>query len=135
VSAASKFVPEPEGLVADFYAQLASTGRLHFQRCRKCGAVRHPPRLYCAACGSPDWTLAPSDGLGRVHATALTERDYDPGWADDLPYTVVVVELDQGPRIVTVGRGFTERPCLGQRVKVQVEARGESFAFFWSSPP
>lgn len=134
MSPASKYVPEPEGVVGDFYARQAATGRLHFQRCTGCGALRHPPVLYCAACTSPDWELVPSDGLGRVHSATLTERAFDPGWAEDVPYTVVVVELDEGPRVVTVGRGFPERPAVGRRARVEVEARGDAFAFCWSVP-
>lgn len=129
-----KFVPEPDGLVADFYTKVAATETLHFQRCLACKQLRHPPRYYCAACASPDWDLVPSAGLGTVFSVCRTERAFDKGWADDVPYTLVVVELDEGPRVVTAGRGFDGRPAIGDRAQVEVEARGEAYAFFWSSP-
>ncbi|MPY94955.1 MAG: hypothetical protein GEV08_18420 [Acidimicrobiia bacterium] len=43
-----KYVPETEGLNREFFLQ-SSTGTLHVQRCRDCGAYRHPPPLLLPA--------------------------------------------------------------------------------------
>ena len=136
MSEAAKFRPQPEGLVGEFYARVAETGGLHFQRCRDCGTWRHPPRYYCAACASPDWEFAPSGGAGTVQSAMLTERAFDPGWAGEVPYTLVVVELDEGPRVLTAARpGFPRADFpLGARVQVEVEPQGAGFAFFWTIP-
>src|SRR5690349_16658864 len=92
-------VPNPAGLNAQFYAYCAD-GELRFQRCGACGAWRHPPRYRCGACGSPEWTWERSTGRGRVFSWTVTHRAIDPAYADELPYAIVVVELDEGPRLV-----------------------------------
>ena len=94
-----KLVPEPVGLNAEFYAYCAA-GELRFQRCTVCGTWRHPPRARCAVCGSDqsEWALATGDG--KVYSWTITHRAIDPGFADEVPYAVVVVEMDEGPRLV-----------------------------------
>jgi uncharacterized protein len=94
-----KLVPEPVGLNAEFYAYCAA-GELRFQRCIACATWRHPPRARCAVCGSEksEWALA--TGNGQVYSWTITHRAIDPGFADEVPYAVVVVEMDEGPRLV-----------------------------------
>ena len=95
-----RMVPGADGLGADFYGRAASTGVLHLQRCDACATWRHPPRVLCAACGSAAWSWQPSSGFGRVFTWTITHRAVDPAFADSMPYAIVVVELDEGPRIV-----------------------------------
>jgi uncharacterized OB-fold protein len=94
-----RLVPRPVGLNAQWYAFCAA-GELRFQRCSACGEWRHPPRYRCAACGSGDWTWERSGGRGRVFSWTVTHQVLDPAYADEAPYAVVVVELDEGPRVV-----------------------------------
>ncbi|MEA3218225.1 MAG: uncharacterized protein QOJ19_4381, partial [Acidimicrobiia bacterium] len=91
-AAGRKYVPRPDGLNAEFY-EAAASGTLHVQRCADCGVYRHPPRYYCAACGSGSYVWAPSSGDGTLFSWTVTRRAYDRGWADDLPYATAVVEL------------------------------------------
>jgi uncharacterized OB-fold protein len=42
-----------------------------------------------------------SKGLGRVYTYAVYHTAFHPGFAADLPYTVAVVILDEGPRLLT----------------------------------
>lgn len=96
---APRFVPDPVGLSAQYYAFCAA-GELRFQRCDGCGAWRHPPRHRCGACGSDRWEWAASSGRGRVFSWTVTHKAFDPAFAERLPYAVLVVELDEGPRVV-----------------------------------
>jgi hypothetical protein len=66
----------------------------------------------------------------------LTERAFDPGWAGEVPYTLVVVELDEGPRVLTAARPPFSRNDfgLGARVRVEPEAVGDDFALLWTVP-
>jgi uncharacterized OB-fold protein len=91
--------PSPVGLNAEWYRHLAD-GELRFQQCDSCGTWRHPPRVLCAACGSSDWTWARSAGLGTIFSWTVTHQALHPSFADVVPYAIVVVELDEGPRIV-----------------------------------
>jgi uncharacterized OB-fold protein len=94
-----RLVPAPAGLNAEFYAFCAA-GELRFQRCGACRAWRHPPRYRCAACGSDAWEWERSSGRGRVFSYTITHQSLDPAYADELPYAVLVVELEEGPRVV-----------------------------------
>ena len=95
-----RIVPGPDGLGAEFYARAAETGVLHLQRCDECSTWRHPPRVLCAACGSHTWSWQPTSGRGRVFTWTVTHRATDPAFAEHLPYGVLVVELEEGPRVV-----------------------------------
>ncbi|MBK5290021.1 MAG: OB-fold domain-containing protein [Acidimicrobiia bacterium] len=95
-----RMLPATDGLGAEFYAQAAATGVVHLQRCSDCETWRHPPRILCAACGSAEWSWQPTSGEGRVFTWTVTHRATDPAFAGELPYAVLVVELDEGPRIV-----------------------------------
>lgn len=95
-----RLLPAPVGLNAEFYARAAETRVLHFQRCRACEGWRHPPRFRCAGCGSDDWAWARSSGRGRIFTWTVTHRPIDPAFAAEVPYAVVVVEMDEGVRVV-----------------------------------
>jgi uncharacterized protein len=114
-----RFTPKPDGLNAEFYAHLAR-GALHLQRCDACGRWRHPPRIQCGACGSASWQWQPGSGRGTVYSWTITHQALVPPFADDLPYAVVVVELDEGPRLVTAVRGIAPGSL---RLDLRVEAR------------
>ena len=92
-------VPAPVGLNAEFYAWCAR-GELRFQRCTKCSVWRHPPRFLCAACGSAEWDWTLATGRGSIFSWTVTHQGLDPAYADELPYAVVVAEMDEGPRLV-----------------------------------
>jgi uncharacterized OB-fold protein len=134
-TAPGSYVPTPEGLNVDFHRRAVETGRLHVQRCAASGVLRHPPRWYCAACASPDWELVPSSERGTVHSYTVTHLTFDPAWAAEAPFATLVVELDEGPRVVAAARGMApDEVSIGRRVRVTVEPRGEEFAFRWAEP-
>ena len=128
-------VPRLDDLALAWHRRAATTGRLHLQRCTRCGTLHHPPRYYCDACSSPGWELVPAAERGSVHSFTITHRSFDPAWADQVPYATVVVELDEGPRVVGALRGLEPASLqLEQRVRIRVEARGVDVAFLWVEP-
>jgi uncharacterized OB-fold protein len=93
-------LPEPDDdLVAEFWAHCAKE-ELRFQRCTACGTWRHLPRLRCASCGSPAFTWERSSGRGRVYSWTITHQAAIRAFAGRVPYAVLVVELDEGVRMV-----------------------------------
>jgi uncharacterized OB-fold protein len=123
-----RIVPNPIGLNAEFYAHCAR-GELRFQRCGACGAWRHPPRFLCAACGSPEWTWEQASGRGRVFSWTVTHQAVDPAFADELPYAVVVAEMEEGPRLVGNLRGIApSQLALDLPVTVGFEAVNDRVA-------
>jgi hypothetical protein len=91
--------PVLDGTTAEFYEHCAR-GALSFQRCATCGTWRHPPRVLCARCGSPRWSWEPSTGRGHVFTWTVVHQAMHPAFASEVPYAVVVVETDEGVRLV-----------------------------------
>lgn len=96
----NKPLPELDGLTKEFYAW-CRRGDLRFQRCSRCDTWRHVPRPMCPNCGSNEWSWERSKGKGTVFTWTVAERPMHPAFADDIPYAPVVVEMDEGVRIVT----------------------------------
>jgi hypothetical protein len=114
-----RFTPSPDGLNAEFYAHLAA-GALRLQRCDGCGRWRHPPRVLCGACSSERWSWQQVSGRGAIYTWTVTHQALVPPFADDLPYAVVVVELEEDPRLVTAMRDVDVHSL---RIGLPVEAR------------
>jgi uncharacterized OB-fold protein len=100
-----RFTPSPSGFSAEFYAHCAR-GELRFQRCASCRSWRHPPRVTCPQCGSEQWAWERSSGRGTLFTWTVTHQALVPGFADDVPYAVAVVELEEGLRLVSAVRGI-----------------------------
>lgn len=74
---------------------------LLIQRCRVCGTFRYYPRIMCPNCGSWDTEWVKVSGKGKVYSWGVTYRAFHPGFAGDIPYASVIVELDEGVRLTT----------------------------------
>jgi len=74
---------------------------LKFQQCAKCSQVRWPPSDLCPQCHSTDTDWLSSKGFGTVYTFAVYHAAFHPGFKADVPYTVAVVALDEGPRLLT----------------------------------
>jgi len=129
-----KFTPSPDGRNADFYRRAAS-GTLHLQQCTSCAHYYHPPRYLCRECGSSELELVPSAGRGRIFSWTVTHRPVDPGWAAEIPYATVVVEMEEGVRIVGALRGLPPEALeLDLPVQAELEVVSEEFARIHFSP-
>ena len=96
----SKPLPALDGLTKEFY-NWCRRGDLRFQRCSACQAWRHVPRPMCAACGSFEWTWQRSSGRGTVFSWTVAERPMHPAFQDDVPYAPLVIEMEEGVRLVS----------------------------------
>lgn len=74
---------------------------LRFQRCNDCGHTRWPPSDLCPQCHSTEFNWLISKGIGRVYTFAVYHTAFHRGFEADLPYTVAVVALDEGPHLLT----------------------------------
>jgi uncharacterized OB-fold protein len=77
----------------------ANQDQLLIQACDRCGYLRWPPGPMCPECQDPNATWTPVRPSGTVWSTATYRRALDPAFADDVPYTVGLIELDDGPRM------------------------------------
>jgi uncharacterized OB-fold protein len=119
-------LPEPDDdLVAEFWQHCAE-GRLCFQRCSACGRWRHLPRNLCAGCGSAEWNWQPSSGRGRVFSWTVTHQALLRDFPEPVPYAVLVVELEEGVRMVAGLRGLAPSELvLDLPVEVVFESVGD----------
>lgn len=100
VEATSKPIPEATPALAPFFAA-AREGRLVVQRCAGCGVLRFPPRELCSACLDREATWQEVSGRGEVFSYNVMHQIYHPGFAPEVPYAVVVVKLEEGPKITS----------------------------------
>jgi uncharacterized protein len=103
-----------------FFWEGARTGELRIQRCRACGALRHPPGPLCTRCGSPDRGHVVASGRGTVFSFVVHHHPPVPG--KQLPLVIVLVELEEGVRMLgelhDVDPGSVE---IGQPVRSRME--------------
>lgn len=91
--------PTPRG-EENIYFEEARAHRLAFQQCESCGARVFYPRTVCPVCLSDRLSLRQAAGTGTVHSFTTLHRAGHPGLADRVPYTVVLVDLDEGVRVL-----------------------------------
>jgi uncharacterized OB-fold protein len=90
--------PEPSDFERPFY-EAAAAGELRYQHCPACGHAQFYPRPLCTACGAdPEWRSA--SGRGSVHTFTVVRQNLSPGFRDDVPYVVAMVELEEGVRML-----------------------------------
>jgi len=129
---APKPIPVPDDLSAGYWAATAR-GVLALPRCRACGRYAFPPRHVCPECGStaPDYTTEPVEGGGVVRSWTVVRDAFLPGFAGDVPYVLVDVELDTQPDLRLIGRlvdGPDAPLHVGHHVTVTFDRVDEEFA-------
>ena len=67
--------------------------------CETCGRHFFPPQPTCPHCGSDQWHPVRSTGTGKVYSWIVIHLALHPAFADDVPYTIVAAELDEGVRL------------------------------------
>jgi uncharacterized OB-fold protein len=125
-----KVIGKPDDLNLELFTAIVASDRMCLQKCDNCGNYHHPPRMYCNRCFSGDHSYPPVSGAGTVHSYTVSHHTAEPAWRAELPFVSVVVELDEGPRVV--GAGVVDDPesvRIGQRVQVVPERRTDDFAY------
>jgi uncharacterized OB-fold protein len=86
---------------------------LKFQKCASCSHVIWPASIICPECHSREMEWISSKGHGTIYTYAVYHAVYHPGFAGDIPYVVAIVELDEGPHLLTniVGCKSSEVEC------------------------
>lgn len=93
-------LPELSSLSGEFYGW-CNKGELRFQRCSQCQRWRHVPREICAHCGPFEWSWQRSSGHGRVFSWTEVVRALHPAFGGATPYAPVIVEMDEGVRLLS----------------------------------
>ncbi len=116
-------LPQPDALTAPFW-EACRRGALEVSACEDCGHLFLPPGPCCPRCWSP--RLAPQEvsGRGRVFSFAVYRRTTHP--AIPAPYVVALVELDEGPRLISNIVGCApEEVAVDMPVQLRFEEAGD----------
>ena len=115
------------------YWQAAHEGRLDIPLCGDCGKHHFYPRAICPYCHSDNLNFDTVSGRGEVHTFTIARRPAGPAFADDVPYVVALIELEEGPRMMSrIQTDDPEKVHIGAKVEETfVKASDEiSFPYF-----
>ena len=116
-------LPQPDALTAPFW-DACRRGVLEVSACADCGRLFLPPGPCCPGCWSTELTSRPVSGQGRVFSFVVYRRTYHPRLP--APYVVALVELDEGPRLISNIVGCApEDVTIDMPVCVRFDAAGD----------
>ena len=102
---------------------------LRFQKCKECEHVRWPPSILCPRCYSPETEWIVSKGRGRVYSFVVYHVAFHPAFKDEVPYITAIVELPEGPHLLTNIVGCeTSKVTCDMPVEVAWEDINEEFS-------
>jgi uncharacterized protein len=109
----------------------ASKGALSYPYCQACSTWFTYMRPWCPRCLHQPLGLAPVSGRGTVHAVTVVHRPPSPAFAQHVPYAFVLVDLEEGIRVVTMVTGcdpLDVRPGLSVEAVIDQPAQDEDGA-------
>ncbi|WP_214325619.1 Zn-ribbon domain-containing OB-fold protein [Nonomuraea sediminis] len=127
-----KPVPRPTPETRPFWDG-AAAGQLRIQRCLACERHYFYPRPGCPRCGSDQVEWVTASGRGTLYSYVINHRPA-PGFEDETPYAIAVVELEEGVRMMTNLVGIEPTPenlPLDLPLRVVFEQRGEVWIPLW----
>jgi len=103
------------------YNQALKENRLLGLKCRECGAITVPPKMVCRQCTSLDMEITELSGKGKIRTFTVVNVAPE-GREDEIPYIIVMVELDEGPWLMGNLEGIepaeVTTEIIGKRVKM-----------------
>jgi len=76
-------------------------GKLLLQYCDQCQQHQFYTRLYFMHCGSSNVRWVSASGRGVIYSYTVIHQNKSPEFVQDTPYNVVVVQLAEGPRLMS----------------------------------
>ncbi|MGV9602355.1 Zn-ribbon domain-containing OB-fold protein [Streptomyces sp. NPDC003631] len=92
--------PEADAFTRTYW-DAAARGRLLIRRCAACGRAHHYPREFCPHCWSEDVVWEAASGRATLYTWSVVHRNDLPPFRDRTPYVAAVVDLAEGPRMMT----------------------------------
>jgi uncharacterized OB-fold protein len=107
----------------------ATDGRLLVVRCLRCGRAHLYPRPFCPRCGSDDVSWEEASGEAVLYTWSVVHRNDLPPFNEKVPYVAAIVDLVEGPRMVTnVVDCDPEELDVGMRLRVDFRDLGEGYS-------
>ena len=118
-------LPSPNALTEPYW-QAAHQRELKLPRCESCTKFHFYPRSACPHCGSTALAWQAVSGKGEVYSYTVVHRAPSQGFAEQVPYVVAVVALDEGPHLMTrLIQVQAEAVYIGLRVQVEFEKQDD----------
>ncbi|GGR24132.1 OB-fold domain-containing protein [Streptomyces netropsis] len=120
-------VPEIDDFTRPYW-EAAAEGRLLIRRCRTVGCARphHYPREFCPYCWGEDVEWEEASGRATLYTWSVVHRNDLPPFGERLPYVAAVVDLAEGPRMMTEVVDCPEAGLgIGMRLRVRFRACGD----------
>lgn len=92
--------PEIDDATSEFWSA-AADGRLVADRCADCGALAPYPRGFCPECWSSNVAAEELSGRATLYTYSEVHANPMPPFKDLTPYVAAIVDLEEGPRMVT----------------------------------
>lgn len=121
-----KAVPRPTPETAEYWSA-AGRGELRLPFCTECQDYVFYPRAACPSCWSTELVWTTLSGRARLFSYLISHLAA-PGFEDDVPYAIAIVELDEGPKLMSSIVGVPQTPealVLDMPLAVEFEARGD----------
>lgn len=94
-------MPKPTNASLPFW-EACDREELILPVCNACHHTFYFPRIHCPVCASRDLSWRRASGRAKVFTyTHVAVSFHGPDWDSQLPYTVVIVDLEEGPRMVS----------------------------------
>jgi uncharacterized OB-fold protein len=108
-------------LIFKDYSEALKENKLLGLKCKECGTITVPPMMVCRQCASPDMEIIGLKGRGKIQ-TFATVNVAPEGREAEVPYIIVLVELDEGPwlmgNLTGVDPDKATMELIGKRVKM-----------------
>jgi len=102
--------------------QAARERKLAIMLCRDCRRHFFYPRIFCPQCHSDAVAWTEASGRGTIYSFTIARRPAGPAFKADLPYAVALVELEEGPRLMSnIVTADVASLRIGQKVKAVFE--------------
>ncbi|QIY96607.2 Zn-ribbon domain-containing OB-fold protein [Streptomyces sp. S1D4-11] len=93
-------LPEVDAFTRPYW-DAAAEGRLLIRHCAGCDRAHHYPREFCPHCWSEDVRWQPASGHATLYTWSVVHRNDLPPFGERVPYVAAVVDLAEGPRMMT----------------------------------
>jgi len=126
--AGSRFdLPTPDDYTQVWW-DAAADGRLLLVRCSACGEAHYYPRPFCPRCGADTVSWEEASGAATLYTWSVVHRNDLPPFNERVPYVAAVVDLAEGPRMMTNVVGCDADDLrVGMALQVEFADTGEGY--------
>ncbi len=130
-------LPAPLAPEAKPYWEGLKQEKLMLPKCKDCGKAHFYPRILCPHCHSRNLTWVEASGRGKLYAFEILHRSFNPAVKTPLPYVLAMIELEEGPRMLSNLINIKPDPaliCCDMPVQVVYSKLNDNFTLPFFQP-